>query len=139
MKSATGLNLPLSFSLFFPPLPSLPSSSLSSSSPLGQCSQSVAPRGALRVRIFTNTSPHPDFPSPRLYLRLTCAPLKAKEHFSQHKWVKQVILKHSWVEKRSVEVAHTSTCFLRFLLRMDLAYLLPFMFMPNTSPLLIIP
>lgn len=113
---------------FFPSLPS------SSSSPLGQCSQSAEGQDLHK---------HPPhtliFPSPRLYLRLTCTPLNAKEHFSQHKWVKQVILKLSWVEKRSVEIAHTSTWFLRFLLRVDLAYLLPFMFMPNTSPLLIIP
>lgn len=126
MKSSTWVSLPLIF--FF--LLISQSYSLSSISPFSQCSQSVAPQGdadaqrrgsgsSAQLSKHTNTS---IFPSPWLYPCFTCTHLNQKEHISQHKWVKQVILKHSWAGKEGCLNSTDFHLVLRFLLRIFVAF-----------------
>lgn len=130
MKSPTGLNLPLIFpsppSVLFPGFQFCFMSMLT----LNLLPPEGRPPGG-------SGPPHPHtltFPSPHADLHSS----KSKTCFSAQ--VGQASHSKTFMGgKTSVQIAPTSTWFLRFLLRMDLAYLLPFMFMPNTSPLLIIP
>lgn len=62
------------------------------------------------------------FPSPWLYPCFTCTHLNPKEHISQHKWVKQVILKHSWAGKEGCLNSTDFHLVLRFLLRIFVAF-----------------
>lgn len=127
MESSTWVNLPLIFfpsssllSILFPLLHFSVPPLLTICRSSGGSSRSKQRIGVLYSPI-TN-SQTPPYTLIFLTLSMTCTPLNSKEHIFQHKWVKQVILKHLWMGKRGVKIAHTSTWFCRFFS----GYLLPF-------------
>lgn len=129
MKSSTWVSLPLIFFSFsylnlIPSPPFLLSVNAHNLSLLrGMQTLKEEDQGPQLSSANTQTPPYTSiFPARWLYPCFTCTHLNQKEHISQHKWVKQVILKHSWAGKEGCLNSADFHLVLRFLLRIFVAF-----------------